>query len=1205
MANTIKIKRSAVQGKAPAVGDLSLGELALNTYDGKLYTLKNSGTSLVVEIGGSAFTGYITENTGDGTFWNVVTQKDVGYAANQVPLNQYLGQLAFLDAYSPAGLRRTGGGSDDVVVSSGGLVGIGTTNPAEKLEVTGNITVSANSGSFRQIGAADSSNTTLVLQGGGVTGSGGNIELGRDGINYYDANTQVFRNVNASSEYGRFAATGEFLLGTATVTGTASQPLQVTGGAYVSGNLGIGVIDPTYKLHVAGDIKSTQALHFGTGGTYEAGTIYSDANWGAIIRANTTSPAIADFMITNSADVRRFRIDTSGNVIIPGNNTATGTASQPLQVTGGAYISGNLGIGNTNPTFPLTVNGNLYFEPNSNGYISGDDSSQNGLNGSFLLIGTSGNSIDAGVHLRGGQSNTNDWSIYQKGSDNSLRIKADNATEPFVITNNGDVGVGTINPTSKLHVVGDVKVLGVSTFTNANNTAIQIRSGASGSYTALGIGRVAEEGTFAIASGAGIYANNAAAGDVVIRNNNASGKVLFSRAGANASLAIDGDNVLVGTVSATGTASQPLQVAGGGYFSGNVGIGTTNPAYKLEVNGDIKVGEEGTLWFSNVANSIEKIASTNSTIDIYADGQVRFFESDANVQKFVFDVNNGIALINGTTASGTAKLQVTGNTYINGYVGIGTTSPSGGVDIRTAPQWSSSNLGANLVIGGTRNNAIGILDSSNSNPWAILNGSGNLIISSMPALGDTTTGANEKIRIDSTGNVGIGNINPGAKLDVSGDIRLSAVDPEIEFNTGGPRLRVPAANTLAIHTGGGLNTATSELVRITSTGVGIATTNPVSTFQIKDTLTFETTTTTTTSTSQLAVDTFAAATFRSAKYQVQVTCPGQVATLGSITNGGTGYTAGTFNVTFSNSSGTGAGAQGTVVISNGTVGAVEVGTTGGTGYTAGDVLTASGGSGFQVAVGTVNGSGTILTFGAISAAGSGYTAGVGIGTTTLTLLGGTGTGATATATINDGVITSSTLLQQPTTGTGGTVFYAGSNYTTSTVLTIAKGNVTNTIITIADSGGVSVFTSLTAHGVGVNDIVRVSSTANGLTTGTDYYVVTAPTTTTFTLGTTSGVGTTFTNGTSLSIGFYRNSAIAGSTVAYLNAISAISTSYQVSDLMVLHDGATADYVEYATIATRDVLGTFAADISSSNARLLFTPTYTTNTVKVARQAITL
>lgn len=51
MANLIKLKRSAVAGKAPAVGDLELGELALNTYDGKLYTKKDNGSTSIVEIG--------------------------------------------------------------------------------------------------------------------------------------------------------------------------------------------------------------------------------------------------------------------------------------------------------------------------------------------------------------------------------------------------------------------------------------------------------------------------------------------------------------------------------------------------------------------------------------------------------------------------------------------------------------------------------------------------------------------------------------------------------------------------------------------------------------------------------------------------------------------------------------------------------------------------------------------------------------------------------------------------------------------------------------------------------------------------------------------------------------------------------------------------------------------------------------------------
>ena len=38
MATPFRLKRSAIEGKRPATSDLQLGELALNTYDGFLYT---------------------------------------------------------------------------------------------------------------------------------------------------------------------------------------------------------------------------------------------------------------------------------------------------------------------------------------------------------------------------------------------------------------------------------------------------------------------------------------------------------------------------------------------------------------------------------------------------------------------------------------------------------------------------------------------------------------------------------------------------------------------------------------------------------------------------------------------------------------------------------------------------------------------------------------------------------------------------------------------------------------------------------------------------------------------------------------------------------------------------------------------------------------------------------------------------------------
>ena len=53
-------------------------------------------------------------------------------------------------------------------------------------------------------------------------------------------------------------------------------------------------------------------------------------------------------------------LTTKGTAFI-GGGTSTGTADQVLQVAGGAYISGNIGIGTTNPTAKLWVNGDGKF----------------------------------------------------------------------------------------------------------------------------------------------------------------------------------------------------------------------------------------------------------------------------------------------------------------------------------------------------------------------------------------------------------------------------------------------------------------------------------------------------------------------------------------------------------------------------------------------------------------------------------------------------------------------------------------------------------------------------------------------------------------------------------------------------------------------------------------------------------------------------
>jgi hypothetical protein len=51
MATPVRLKRSSVPGKIPTVGDIALGEVAINTYDGKMFIKKDDGAESIVELG--------------------------------------------------------------------------------------------------------------------------------------------------------------------------------------------------------------------------------------------------------------------------------------------------------------------------------------------------------------------------------------------------------------------------------------------------------------------------------------------------------------------------------------------------------------------------------------------------------------------------------------------------------------------------------------------------------------------------------------------------------------------------------------------------------------------------------------------------------------------------------------------------------------------------------------------------------------------------------------------------------------------------------------------------------------------------------------------------------------------------------------------------------------------------------------------------
>lgn len=93
MANTVKLKRSAVASKVPLTSALELGELALNTYDGNLFFKKSvSGTESIVSaatldgtqtltnktLNSVVLTGTVTANGSTGTNGNVLISTGSG-----------------------------------------------------------------------------------------------------------------------------------------------------------------------------------------------------------------------------------------------------------------------------------------------------------------------------------------------------------------------------------------------------------------------------------------------------------------------------------------------------------------------------------------------------------------------------------------------------------------------------------------------------------------------------------------------------------------------------------------------------------------------------------------------------------------------------------------------------------------------------------------------------------------------------------------------------------------------------------------------------------------------------------------------------------------------------------------------------------------------------------------------------------------------
>jgi hypothetical protein len=92
MAQSIILKRSALPGKVPNTGSLNVGEIAINTYDGKLF-IKRSGNLDSIEgivVTNSTTTGSITL-TKTGSFGELVVMQDANISRDLYVSNDIIG----------------------------------------------------------------------------------------------------------------------------------------------------------------------------------------------------------------------------------------------------------------------------------------------------------------------------------------------------------------------------------------------------------------------------------------------------------------------------------------------------------------------------------------------------------------------------------------------------------------------------------------------------------------------------------------------------------------------------------------------------------------------------------------------------------------------------------------------------------------------------------------------------------------------------------------------------------------------------------------------------------------------------------------------------------------------------------------------------------------------------------------------------------
>jgi len=639
-------------------------------------------------------------------------------------------------------------------ISSSGNVGIGTTSPNAKLDVNGNILTNS------VLYAGSVSSTRITVDGGSIQGyysseANARFLIGRDiytsgqsGI-ALGGNGSFVMIGDASSTSGTAMA---FAVGAGSGGGSSAEKMRINS----SGNVGIGTTSPNAKLDVNGNTIISGSLTVITGSGVEFQVTNTGVNIGNAI--------------TDTHNV-------TGSVNASGSLTAIGSITAPT-INFTSTLSSNGG--------EIRIVQTQFRAGNNIPFVWSQTTDSNGTKDLGIRRNTTGSlEIYDGVTADGAVANRRDLILRNITGSNALFS-------------------GSLNVTGSINVLGSItgSLFGTASWANNATTASYVLQAVSASF--------ASTASF-------------------VQNAQTASYVLQAVSASFASTASSADNFLVrGTLTAQTIVAQVI-TSSTDFVTGSTRFGTLL-ANTHQFTGSVSITGSLNVIGAGITGSLLGTASFASTSSNVLGGAANYiplwnsattlnssvmYQSSSNIGIGIFpqtgfklDVNGQVVLRGDVYSNGNIigfgsntnyKIAETGNSWLagtTGNVGIGTTSPNAKLEVSGSTIISGS---LTVITSSIGSSAINVIANGTSGQEATINlisgfsgVNGDSYIKATVAelrlfassVGGTNsrftiyTGGSERIRVDSTGNVGIGTTSPTSKLHVIADTSTLAVSSQ-------------------------------------------------------------------------------------------------------------------------------------------------------------------------------------------------------------------------------------------------------------------------------------------------------------------------------------------------------------------------------------------------------------------------------------------